>query len=315
MFVDAVKGNENTVKKPYTPAIENNDIVELMILGISMPQGYINKLNKENVEIEKSFQQTGIPQEKMVATWAEGGMSMQVAVLRKWNEEDTEEDFIDRLDVSKFLYHSIIMQTPTQYYERGFNIKSERRGGHITTRNDNGSWDGAFRQDSVTKELLPEIQEIYPSPSLEVWWMNGQKYKTVDEITATEAEDNEAKKVLNKEKKRLKGWDKLRSYWKNITEEHSRNFLALGLSSRFLLYNEKDVTPKEYFLPTPGMIFTAKVQRKENSKYVNFISHEWDFNIGERGAWTYFNNGVHKPTAEDIELLEKVKRAKDTCFS
>lgn len=326
---DVMRGKTNKVEAPYTPAIGNGEIVEMMILSVTNPIRYINELKAINKKADEEYEKTGIEGEKKIPTFKEGGMAINVAILNKENQNGIKEDFSDRWETSKYLYPQIVMPDPLSFYAKGWNKVNERRGGHIIEEDEDNRLIGAFREDKELGLYVPEIQDIYPSPTEEAWWDNRTKVKDASLITdedianASSKEKKTIDRVLKKEENRKEAWEDLREFYVSLSEDQARHYLALSLSARFLLYDAKQAEEStdgriQYHLPRPGMRFSVKVEIKDpaKAKYPTYKSHEWfsDPEFDVRG-WTYFNHGVRLPNDEDMKLLEEIKHKKSLCFS
>lgn len=296
---------------PVNAVIHNEDIVEAVILNIGFPYKYLQEIDAHNATIEETASKTGIKKPLKKPTHKEGGISLDIAITYKEDVQGIETDFDEDLASVKELYTSIHMLTPIQFKERGWNLSYERKGGKIV-KGAGGDFIGLISEKGSEPKII--IDDIYPNPQVETYFENNKPVMTAAEITDADLDDAEKgedyQKILEKENKRLEGWEQLEVYWKNCTEEEAKAFLLLSLSSRLLLHDKDIKKFIPYYMPTVGMKFNALVSRK--AKYFHLETFKWDRT--DRG-YKYFNKGVEPVTDEDVANAERISRQKMICFA
>lgn len=324
MLYGAITG-ESSIVPGFKTSLKDGDIAELMITNIGLPFSYTNDIDTKNQEIKAQAKKTGIEDPELKPTYKDGGLAVEVVALYKTDPDGIELDFDENFDSDKSLYHTIVMPTPRQYLERGWDIKDQRRGGKIVQGPVSKPYIGAFTKGD---EAYPIIDDIYPSPQETVVWIDGTQIKTASTITEEDLKDERLdskgktygelfKKAQLNEEKRLANWEKMIRYWEGSTEEECRAFLILAFSSRFLLHDADRKPSAEYHLPRVGTKFAVKVSRPigkdgKPNKYTNFLSFEWGSDIQH---WVYYSEGTSVVTDSDVAYAEEVNAKKLICFA
>lgn len=297
----------------YKSSLFNNDIVEFIIREVTFPNSYLEEIQKKNDKIGKQNDKMGTNKPYIKPNHKEGGMALNVTILNRTNEDGEIQEFDDELATEKALHQSIVMLTPQQFYDRGYDFKHERRGGKTILGQAN-KYIGMFNKDTAE----PYIYDLYPSVQEYAVWDNGQKIKVASEITDDDLNDlengKEYQRILENENARIAQWEKILEHWKTIDEDDAKNFLLLALSSRLLLHETEPKKGTIYLFPEEGMRFQMKVKKK--GKYTNFISFEWDKHANNgKGGYIHYSNGTSLPNEKDKELAKTVDAQQIMCYA
>lgn len=316
---------ESSIVPGFKTSLKDGDVAELIITNIGLPFNYTNSIETKNQELQAQAKKTGIIEEELTPSYKEGGLAIEVAAIYTVDSDGIETDHDSNFDNDKSLYHTIVIPTPKQFLERGWDIKDQRRGGKIVQGPKAKPYIGAFTKSD---EAYPIIDDIYPSPKETQVWIDRVIIKEASAITEEDLKDDRVdengktyaeifKKAQMNEEKRLASWEKMIKLWENWTEIECRNFLHLAFASRFLFHDAERKSGAEYHLPKVGSRFTAKVSRPmgkdgKPNKYTNFLSFEWS---KETQHWEYYSEGTIPPTDEDVAYAEQINAKKLICFA
>lgn len=117
--------------------------------------------------------------------------------------------------------------------------------------------------------------------------------------------------LLTKENDRLAKWTKIANLWSELNEDKAYDELLQGLSRRMLLLTKTD-KKATYVAPKPGMLFSAKVNKREGSKYFDLVFFEYDKATKKYNFFADLEKDCSFAFDEEtIELAESIKRAND----
>lgn len=152
----------------------------------------------------------------------------------------------------------------------------------------------------------PNIVNLHPNPNIEKDWDSGVSAKTVPEGQEAKYAD-----LLTKENDRLAKWTKIANLWSELNEDKAYDELLQGLSRRMLLLTKTD-KKATYVAPKPGMLFSAKVSKREGSKYFDLVFFEYDKVTKKYNFFADLEKDCSFAFDEEtIELAESIKRAND----
>ena len=160
--------------------------------------------------------------------------------------------------------------------------------------------------DTLNSAKSPNIVNLHPNPNIEKDWDSGVSAKTVPV-----GQEEKYSDLLNKEAERLNKWNKVCEQWQDLSEQDAEDQLLQGLSRRMLLYTKTDKRIF-YVAPKPGMMFQAKISKREGSKYFDLVFFEYD-KVNKKYN---FLVDLEKDCSfafdeETIELAEQIKKAND----
>lgn len=300
---------------PSNILIHNGDIVEAQIINITYSHRHVKEVDENNAKVDEIANKTGVRKGEQIYTYKEGGVSLELAILSKTDDDGIYTDFSDDLISKKELYSSIIMLPPDKFKERGFDFKHERTGGKIIKGND-----GNFVGILGTKDGNVIIDDIYPSVNELTYFENRKPVKKASEITDDDLNDETIRKgqkysqgqryqfIIENERKRQEEWEQLLRSWDNQTEQQAKDFLLLALSSRLLIHDVVKKPFMPYYYPKVGMKLKLRAERQ--GKYVNYVAFSGYGNDRE-----FYSEGVHPVTDEDVTDAENLLSKRALCWA
>ena len=251
--------SQQTVESPLV----DDSIVNVIVYGITFPNQYLRFIEDENRKIAEESQLTGIDMKLKEPSFKEGGVAAQIAVL---NNNSTNEVYIhdspesDLVIVPAGVIGEIDMMTLP-------GISASQIGDMYRL---GGS-------DKFSGDKL-KTWNMFPSSRTSSYIIE-QKIKNNETVT-----DDDKRKIELDWTERKTKWKELCELWKKLTEAEALNFCMDRLARRFMLYSQK-LDEIKYSLHE-GMIFRAKVKKKEGSKYLRLNVLEWS---RQGGNWIVQN--------------------------
>ena len=226
------------------------------------------------------------------------GLAVEYAVVSV-DDEKVITGFGEAIKMPNYPHTGKINQLPlTQVFSRSLELwNSGKEFGYNFQKQGGG--------DTITSGK-PNIVNLHPNPNIEKDWDSGVSAKTIPEGQEAKFQD-----LATKEQDRITKWNKIANLWADLTEEDAYDQLLQGLSRRMLLLTKTD-KKASYVAPKPGMMFQAKINKRESSKYFDLVFFEYD-----RATKKYnFFADLEKDCSfafdeETIALAEQIKRTND----
>lgn len=278
--------------------LQNGETVIGLIVEKTLPRKYLNGYFKEVNEAKKNAALMGTEYVPQKATYKEGGIEMTALIMFRSREDSTPNEItVEMKRNAKQEVEGIVLpdyscwtklfqQTPIQIYNSGFD--SQQKGGG----------------EKVDKNGNPYINKLLPSAQEATRWINDKPVKLSD--VDPDKEPELYNELMIDERSRQEEWNRVLQAYKNMTEEQAAKAVHEHFARRFLLVKDIDGKNVEYAMPAVGMLFQAKVKRKEGSKYFELIAFDWD-KIGR--TWNIYSNLGVDVSPELAALAPKFKQA------
>lgn len=247
--------------------IANGEIVKCIILDFGYPSSYLASLKEENEKAKKDAEDMGLDFEEKKPSFKDGGIMAKVAVLERL---DTHEkvfrigDNDEYVEPSYTCYTQISMVPPHVVFTKKWSSFGK---GLINLKADGSLY----------------IGNIIPS--------------------AFEAQDFATKVVIeDKEQERLASWKSLIDSYTQMTELQAHQWLLKALAQRFLLSHKGE---KGFALlkPQTGVVFQARVRRKEGSRLFDLERFQWN---GDRKQYDIFGSTSAYIDEESVDIASQI---------
>lgn len=263
-------------------SIRESNELRLMVIERGYPYKYEKMLEEE------SNREFG---EELVGNPKSGGLRVSCAITEIDDVPIEIGEYVDRKD----LFIDVIVPTPVQFKERGYNLLNERRGMLV----EGGK--------VVIKDNGVVITDIYANPTEEVLWEDGKVVKKFSEIKEFEIPEKKYKALKEKEELRKKVEKEVFELWDKMNDDEAWEYLLEVFSRRFTLRRGEELVK-----PDVGIEFYGKIKYSKNGKFRNLIGYKWD---DKEYDWDVYN---YKPIdilkSEDIKKAEEIKNCKLICF-
>lgn len=285
----------------YTPGedeLQNGEIVIGLIVEKTLPRKYLNTYFKEVNEAKKNATLMGTEYVPKHANYKDGGIELTALIMFRSRENRTPDEItiemkrnakqeIEGIVLPDYpCWTKIFQQTPIQIYNSGFD--SQQKGG----------------SEKVDKNGNPFINKLLPSAQEATKWVNNKPVKLSDIDPDKEPELFDSLNI--EERFRQEEWGKVLNGYKAMSEEQAAKALHEHLARRLLLVKDIDGKKIEYAMPAVGMLFQAKVKRKEGSKYFELIAFDWN---KDETMWNIYSNLGVEVSTDLAALAPRLKQA------
>lgn len=246
-------------------SINNGELVRCLVLDFGHPTSYLKALAEENKTAKGQADSLGFDYEEKKPSFKDGGIMAKVAVVyRIDNKQPVFGTAKTPVQPSYSCYSQITMLPPSVIYEKGWSS--------FTKGLMNVKKDGSFVIGGILPSAFPAID-----------WNTKQPDPA-------------------KEKERKSKWQEILEAYQEMTEEQAHLWLLRRLAQRFLFVSE---TSEHHSLlkPTTGLVFEARVRKKDGSFMFDFERFQWD---KETKQYVIYGNPFAYIDQESIEIATNI---------
>lgn len=245
--------------------IADGELVRCLVLDFGYPTAYLKTLAEENKAAKEQAENLGLDFEEKKPSFKEGGVMAKVAIIYRFDKKEAVFGTGKTpVQPDYSCYTQISMMPPTVIYKK---MWSSFTKGLMNVKKDGTFW----------------ISSILPNTFEAKNWETG----ALDPA---------------KEEARQKEWDNIIRSYNELTEEEAHLWLLRKLSARFLFAVER---PEGYGIikPTTGLVFEAKVRRKDKSYLFDLQRFEWDKDVKQ---YTVYGNPFAYIDEESVKLATQI---------
>lgn len=248
--------------------IANGELVKCILLDFGYPSAYLKTLEEENKAAKQNADDLGLDFEEKKPSFKDGGIMAKVAITERLDSHEKVFILNDKdefVEPSYACYTQISMLPPTVIYKNGWS--------------------------SFTKGLLNVKQD-------------GSLYIGNITPSAYIAQDFETKVLdVAKEEERQKNWDSLIQMYTALPEDKALSWLLKSLASRFLLSHRGTNGQFALLKPQTGVVFEARVRRKENSRLFDLERFQWN---KDKRQWDVFGKTEAFVDDESVDIATQI---------
>jgi len=270
--------------EPKLPIPEGAD-VECMILEVTYPKTYLEKITEENMVSKEKSEALALPFTPKSPSFKEGGMSILIGITKVNGSlpENTLYTTVNHLPLPEVWRRSQLN------YDKGYKFGYTSQYSGLS--------------EYPTKQGNPTIIKLHPNPNItqdkttNVW---------ANEIPAGEEDAYFETRTMEEDRQRK--WEEFVGIWKNIDEMTAVQDLYEGISRRLCLASFDLNTRRYGFLkPQVGTVFNART--KYQRSFWGLELFKWDMDLK---IWKIFSNLDTAPATEENkakakEMLEQIE--------
>lgn len=255
--------------------LENEQLVRCIMLDFGYTSQNVKNIQILNDEAERQAAELGIDAVRHESTFKEGGVMGKVAILQKQVNGGWVDTFgIDKKDgliePSYATYTQITMLSLPLIYSNRWSLFTKGL-------------------NYIDKDGKPRIKGFLPATFPAKDWTTG----IVDE---------------DKEATRVQEWQDQLKIYSNLSEEQAHNYLLKHLAQRFILVEKKDDAPGRLMRPRTGVLFEARIRRKDGSRLFDLERFTWN-----KAKEQYDVYGTLYATIDDesVDMAQKIILLRD----